>query len=112
MLTLSKIAALSAVLTAGLASVSETPVSAASSTSAKIFVDRVTDVLGSIQQVRFADAARAAPVVNRAGKGDAVATPVECALQAWPYKSADCLSSAEGVPARRSVRTIAINTAR
>ena len=115
MLTLSKIAALSAILTAGLAAVSEAPVNAASSISAKIFVDRVTDAAGSVQPVRFADAAsaaRAAPVVNRLGKGDAASTPADCALQAWPYKSADCLSAPEGTPARKSVRTIAINGAR
>ncbi len=102
MITLLKLAGLSAVLSAGVVTAFDAPKATDAGTSAKIYVDRIAP--GSAEPIRFADASGAMP--RPAVASDASASS-DCGAQAWPYVAGNCIAS-DGAQARRAVRTITI----
>ena len=101
MFGLIKIAGLSAVLSAGLAT-GYAPEPAA---GGKLYQDRVAQ--------SFEDAAPAVrPVAVRLAAAETTGSigkaAQHCTAQAWPNIAPECLSAASGTPARASVRTITI----
>ena len=98
MITILKLAGLSAVLSAGVMTAYEAP-KAPAPDSVKLFHDRIAPDA----PVSFAEASTAVPA--RAAMTDA--SP-NCAGQTWPYVARDCIAAADGAPARKVVRTITI----
>lgn len=97
MITILKLAGLSAVLSAGVVGAYEAP-RAPAALSGKLYTDRVLP--DAPRAVLLADAGGAA--VRQAVATDAAP---DCRGQAWPYVATDCV---EGASARKAVRTITI----
>lgn len=98
MITILKLAGLSAVLSAGYVTAYEAP-KAPAPDSVKIYHDRIAPDA----PLSFADASSALPA--KAVMNDAAPN---CAGQTWPYVAGDCIADRSGNPARKAVRTITI----
>lgn len=114
MLTVLKIAGLSALLSAGVVTAYEAP-RTASSDSVKLFQDRVAadlpaHVAAPVTAVRLADmgGSIAGPDINRAAKGDAAPTTAGCSAQAWPHVLPGCVPGSDG--SARKVRVISLES--
>lgn len=119
MLTVLKIAGLSALLSAALVTAFEGRSAARTTESVKTYQDRVeadlpAHVAARVASVRLADLSGQVPGpdINRAAKGDVpkAATTDRCAGQAWPHLPRDCMAPAEGAPIRKAVRVISLET--
>lgn len=98
MITILKLAGVSAVLSAGVVTAFEPP-QAPAPVSAKIYQDRL--VSEPAEKVMFADASSAKVSMTDASIGR------DCTAQTWPYVSRDCIATDATAP-RRVVRTITI----
>lgn len=103
MITVLKLAGLSAVLSAGVVTAYELP-KATAPAQAKIYQNRILP--DAPAPVAYADAGKA--VGPTGGAADDGSVGPNCFAQAWPYVSQDCVSDAKGAPARKAVRTITI----
>jgi hypothetical protein len=101
-----KMAALSAVLSYGVVN-AYGPVTAAEPASSKVFHDRVLpsdEVAGrAMPAVQTTGTASRAPI---GAKEDRLVKAAPCETQAWPHRTEDCLTRADGAPKRVRVITI------
>ena len=100
MITILKLAGVSAVLSAGVVTAFEPP---QAPVSGKIYQDRIIAEPAGPVTLADASAATVQKVANDAGPSSGP----DCRAQAWPYVSRDCMS-ADGNAARKAVRTITI----
>ena len=113
-----KVIALIAAVTAGVVTAYEFPLAsgpAAAVVAGSKFQDRIAPSEGavsaasaSLQQVTYAppQSNSAGAAIGAPGRGDRLAVAKNCAAQAWPNISPDCVVAADGNPARRTVRLI------
>ena len=113
MITLLKIAGVSAILSAGVVTAYEPATAALAPASGKIFAERLGEA--APRPILLAQATSAAlPVVDRSAKGDAAPRHTAadaCAGQAWPYVTPGCVAASNGAEIRKVSRTIAIDGA-
>lgn len=103
MITILKLAGLSAVLSAGVMTAYEAP-KATAPDSVKLYHDRIAPDA----PVSFADASSAVAATAVATKASAGDASPNCAGQTWPYVASDCIADGAANPARKVVRTITI----
>ena len=117
MFELMKIVGVSAVLSAGVVTVSEMPGTPdRQPANGKVYYDRVPE--GEAAPARVLQAAYVAgrlddgegAQTSKDGKGDLLrkTSQMGCASQAWPNIAPECLGAAEGTPQRSSVRMITV----
>lgn len=97
MITLLKLAGVSALLSAGVVTAID-PTVIPAPVSTKIFHDRLPSE--PVSNVVLADASGTVQV--------AATTTTDCKSQAWPYVSGDCVAKSGEAGARKPVRTITI----
>ncbi|WP_375457643.1 hypothetical protein [uncultured Enterovirga sp.] len=98
MITIFKLAGLSAVLSAGVVTAYEAP-KAPAPDSGKIYHDRIAPDA----PISLADASSV--ITQKTVMSDA--SP-DCGAQIWPYVASTCIANASDAPARKAVRTITI----
>lgn len=117
MFAIAKIAGLSAVLSAGIVTAYELPPARqVAPVSGKVYTDRILPADERSLREPKAGGAAAAELPNTGvmvwGKGDRLWTDAgnDCAAQAWPQITRDCLAPRDGTPVRGAVRTITIES--
>jgi len=115
MIGMFKIAAVSAVLSAGVVTAHDIQaVHATAPVSSKVFTDRApgSGALAETVQVAYAGERRGAAEVVSSGKADSQREkPTKsCEAQTWPHVARHCIAGAPGAEPRKFVRTITIES--
>lgn len=107
MFTIVKMASLSALLSAGLVTAYNNPVPATASPAEKAFIERLPQMADATMTSTVVDPDTVMQTGSLKGNRQLVRNQA-CAGETWPAISASCLTSADGTPVRKPVRTITL----